>query len=101
MLADTFPTFKVAVVCDNMDEKSHKKNIQAKKKRYQHYIRTKSNKLRGWCILEEISKIVIDVYVNKLRKKLLSSPGEEDVLFLGRNSGKIWDFSDSAYSKSI
>lgn len=32
MLADTFPTFKVAVVCDNMDEKSHKRNIQAKKK---------------------------------------------------------------------
>lgn len=96
MLADTFPTFKVAVVCDNMDEKSHKRNIQAKKKWYQHYIRTKSNKLRGWCILEEISKIVIDVYVNKLRKKLLSSP-----MFLGRNSGKIWDFSDSAYSKSI
>ena len=44
--------------------------------------------------MEEISKVVIDAYVNKLRKRLLSSP-----VFLGRNSGKLWDFSDSLNSK--
>lgn len=97
VLADTFPSIKVVVICDNMDENSHIKSIQAKIL-YQLWIRNKSNKLRVylvyWCILEEISKVVIDAYVNKLRKRLLSSP-----VFLGRNSGKLWDFNDCLNSK--